>query len=202
MPRSARALVKKRAYIRCRMACSTPPMYWSTGIQCSAAARIERRRRSFHGSQKRRKYHDESTKVSMVSVSRVGGTAAHRAGRVQEAVVVAQRRLPGRAELDVVGRQHRQLVLGHGHGAVLGAVDDRDRAAPEALPGEQPVAQPVVDLALRRCPAPPASRWRRRLASAMPSPFSQSLLIVGPSPVYASPAQPSGGCTVRMIGRS
>ena len=28
---------------------------------------------SFHGSQKRRKYHDESTKVSIVSVSRVGG---------------------------------------------------------------------------------------------------------------------------------
>ena len=32
-PMSASALVKKRAYIRCRIACSTPPMYWSTGIQ-------------------------------------------------------------------------------------------------------------------------------------------------------------------------
>ena len=32
-PRSASAFVKKRAYIRCRIACSTPPMYWSTGIQ-------------------------------------------------------------------------------------------------------------------------------------------------------------------------
>ena len=31
-PRSASAFVKKRAYIRCRIACSTPPMYWSTGI--------------------------------------------------------------------------------------------------------------------------------------------------------------------------
>ena len=30
---SASALVKKRAYIRWRIACSTPPMYWSTGIQ-------------------------------------------------------------------------------------------------------------------------------------------------------------------------
>ena len=24
--------MKKRAYSRCRIACSTPPMYWSTGI--------------------------------------------------------------------------------------------------------------------------------------------------------------------------
>ena len=29
---SASAFTKKRAYIRCRIACSTPPMYWSTGI--------------------------------------------------------------------------------------------------------------------------------------------------------------------------
>jgi hypothetical protein len=40
-PRSASALVKKRAYIRCRIACSTPPMYWSTGIQWSAAWRSQ-----------------------------------------------------------------------------------------------------------------------------------------------------------------
>ena len=30
---SASAFTKKRAYIRCRIACSTPPMYWSTGAQ-------------------------------------------------------------------------------------------------------------------------------------------------------------------------
>ena len=47
-----------------------PPIYWSTGIQASAifgsvgASAI-------HGSVKRAKYQDESTKVSMVSVSRV-----------------------------------------------------------------------------------------------------------------------------------
>jgi hypothetical protein len=41
-----------------------------------------------------------------------------------------------------------------------------------------------------------------RLASAMPSPFSQSLLIFGPSSGYASPSHPSGGCTVRTIGSS
>jgi hypothetical protein len=32
-PMSRRALTKNRAYSRCRIACSTPPMYWSTGIQ-------------------------------------------------------------------------------------------------------------------------------------------------------------------------
>ncbi|MND00109.1 hypothetical protein D3C83_186090 [compost metagenome] len=33
MPRSYSTLVKNRLYSRCRMACSMPPMYWSTGIQ-------------------------------------------------------------------------------------------------------------------------------------------------------------------------
>ena len=43
-----------------------------------------------------------------------------------------------------------------------------------------------------------------RLASSMPSPSSDTsslaLLIAGPSPPYALPSQPSGGCTVRTIG--
>ena len=45
-----------------------------------------------------------------------------------------------------------------------------------------------------------------RLASPTPIPSSdtESLweLTAGPSPVNASPSQPSGGCTVRTIGRS
>ncbi len=32
-PRSRMTLVQKREYSRCRMACSMPPMYWSTGSQ-------------------------------------------------------------------------------------------------------------------------------------------------------------------------
>src|SRR5918998_1377944 len=32
-PMSLSALTKKRAYMRCSTACSTPPMYWSTGAQ-------------------------------------------------------------------------------------------------------------------------------------------------------------------------
>ena len=54
----------------------------------------------------------------MVSVSRSAGPPHDRAGGVQEALVVAQGRLAGRAELDVVGQQDRQLVLGHGDDAV------------------------------------------------------------------------------------
>src|SRR5712671_5710635 len=64
------ARVKKREYKRCRIACSTPPIYWSTGMKRSATARVVGAV-SFHGSVKRAKYHDESTKVSIVSVSRV-----------------------------------------------------------------------------------------------------------------------------------
>src|SRR6185312_2467734 len=61
--------VKKREYSRCRIACSMPPMYWSTGIHLLATAGVVGDC-SFHGSVKRMKYQDESTKVSMVSVSR------------------------------------------------------------------------------------------------------------------------------------
>ena len=54
------------------MACSTPPMYCPTGIQRSTAS-CENGASSLVGSQKRRKYQDESTKVSIVSVSRTAG---------------------------------------------------------------------------------------------------------------------------------
>ena len=49
-----------------------PPIYWSTGSQPSAAARtvgVPAR-----GAVKRAKYHELSTKVSQVSVSRVAGS--------------------------------------------------------------------------------------------------------------------------------
>src|SRR5918997_1031865 len=92
------------------MACSMPPMYWSTGNHWRTAWGSNGRSVD-HGSAKRRKYHDESTKVSIVSVSRVAGPP----------------------------------LVGHGLDAVLVAVHDRDRAAPVALPGQQPVPQAVVD---------------------------------------------------------
>src|SRR6185436_16146115 len=53
------------------MACSMPPMYWSTAIQYFArSSTIDL---SWPGQAKRAKYQDESTNVSMVSVSRFAG---------------------------------------------------------------------------------------------------------------------------------
>src|ERR1700704_641750 len=54
------------------MACSMPPMYWSTGIHRLILAG-SKGAAALVASQKRRKYHDESTKGSLVSVSRVAG---------------------------------------------------------------------------------------------------------------------------------
>src|SRR6202049_4805856 len=51
------------------MACSSPPVYWSTGIQWFASSESNGCVSSF-GLAYRRKYQDESTKVSMVSYSR------------------------------------------------------------------------------------------------------------------------------------
>ena len=54
------------------MACSIPPMYWSTGIQWAAAS-WSIGASVLQGLQNRSKYQEESTKVSMVSVSRSAG---------------------------------------------------------------------------------------------------------------------------------
>ncbi len=56
---------------------------------------------------------------------------------------------PGRTELDVVGSEHRELVVGHGlDAAVARAVHDGNRTTPEPLARQQPVAEPEVDGAL------------------------------------------------------
>ncbi len=98
-----------------------------------------------------------------------GGETDEVPGRVDEGVHgvgLAQRRLaalrtgdvlPGRVAVervarlvddDVVGQAHRQVVRRHRHDAVVGAMDDGNRAAPVALARDAPVAQAVVDLAL------------------------------------------------------
>src|SRR3989344_41597 len=68
-PRSKSALCQKRLYKTCIVVCSAPPEYRSTGIQFAiffASANFF----LFFGSTYRKKYHDESTNVSSVSVSR------------------------------------------------------------------------------------------------------------------------------------
>src|SRR5258706_8684831 len=69
-PGAVIARVKKRLYNKGKIACSTPPIYWSTGIIPFTTEGVVGAF-SFHGSGKRAKYHEESTKVSMVSVSRL-----------------------------------------------------------------------------------------------------------------------------------
>ena len=51
------------------MACSAPPVYWSTGAHCFTCAGSQGRVSS-SGLRNRRKYQEESKKVSIVSVSR------------------------------------------------------------------------------------------------------------------------------------
>ena len=60
----------------------------------------------------------------------------------------------------------------HGHRSARLAVDDRDRAAPVALPREQPVAQPVAD---------------RRLAEASPSSHAVIAFLPAGADVQKSP---------------
>src|SRR5215472_11551422 len=69
---SCSTLTKKREYSRCKIACSTPPTYRFTGDQRRTAS-TSNGPCSKVGEQYRRKYHDESTNVSIVSVSRVAG---------------------------------------------------------------------------------------------------------------------------------
>ena len=77
-----------------------------------------------------------------------GGLAADRAGGLVE-VAALGKRLAG-SKVEVLGKRHGQLVVGHGHDAAAVAVDHRDGVAPVALAADEPVAQAVVDLAAAR----------------------------------------------------
>ena len=74
--------------------------------------------------------------------------AALRAGDVLPGRMMIER-IARPVEADVVGQGHRQIFFRHRHHAAFGAMDDRDRAAPITLPRNAPVAQPIIDLALR-----------------------------------------------------
>ena len=108
--------------------------------------------------------------------------ATDRAGRLQEPLVEAQRRLACRAELDVLGKQDRELVDGDGHDPVVGAVHDGDRAAPVSLAADQPVPQAVVHLARADAVRSPRNSIAARFAAGTSSPSRKPLLILSPSP--------------------
>ena len=83
--------------------------------------------------------------MSIVSVSRRAGPAQRGTGRLDPVGRGRERALALRAVVLDLGQLDRELVLGNRDDSAVGAVDDRDRAAPVALPREQPVAEPVVD---------------------------------------------------------
>ena len=145
--------------------------------------RVEGAFRRVQGSAKRRKYHDESTKVSIVSVSRMAGPP--QIGQVvlrnsRGSRAATDRSCPG---LDVVGREDRQLVVGHRHDAVVRGSRRSGSGSPRSAGGDQPVAKAVVDL------GSPFACSLEELGGALPSPSATSSpsrkpeLIFGPSPV-------------------
>ena len=174
-----------------------------TGRPASSARRRCRRpgRRSSHGSQKRRKYQDESTNVSMVSVSRS-------ARWPQRGHVVHRNAASLRNGDSPVGRNSTSSGSSTGSSSPAGGRSRRrgNKRRVSGIPstsGGRP-ASPAggTGRCVYRCLFPRATSIALSLASAVSTmPSSHSLFIRGPSPVYASPSQPSGGCTVRIIGK-
>ncbi len=122
-----------------------PPMYCSTGSHLATSALSNGLSAGWLA--KRRKYHELSTKVSSVSVSRSAAPPHSGRGDVLPGRV-AQQRVAGGGEVDVLGQHDRELRLGHRHHAAGGAVNERDRRAPVALAADAPVAQAPYGLAL------------------------------------------------------
>ena len=128
---------------------------------------------------------------------------------VQPLLVGGERRHALRPVVLDVGEQHRQLVLGDGHRAAVVAVDDRDRAAPVALPREAPVAQAVGDRRLARAPARAATRRsptsprrpgaRRTRPELTSTPSSVTTSTIGRSNVSANSRSRSSCAGTAMI---
>ena len=97
------------------------------------------------GQQYRRKYQEDWTKVSMVSVSRRASSPHCGTGHIHEVFHHGQGvpPLPGKSR--ILGEDYRQVLFGHRHHAAQIAVDHRDRVAPVALAGDAPVAEAEID---------------------------------------------------------
>ena len=160
-PSSRMTLWKKRAYMRCRMACSIPPdieVHRQPVVRPpvdhpGVAARLA----------KRAWYHEDSMNVSKVSVSR-------RARLPVSGSVVSTNRAESQAAIRRPTRSRPRAAPRGGAPRAPEltprlARDDGDRAPPVALAGHPPVAEPVVDgapaLALRLEPVGRSPRTRR-----------------------------------------
>src|SRR5207302_8629890 len=74
------------------------------------------------------------------------GSIARRTVDILPGRVVVER-ISGAIERDVTRQRHRQVSHRYGYHATRFAMDDRDRAAPIALPRNAPIPQAKVDLA-------------------------------------------------------
>lgn len=67
---------------------------------------------------------------------------------VEECFTCLKRRGSSGYEVDIFWKNYRKILFRHQDIAAMRAVDDRNRAAPVSLAGNQPVPQTVVDLAV------------------------------------------------------
>ena len=91
------------------------------------------------------KYHDESTNVSIVSVSRRALPRRRDTRSFTQSSAAASGETSFRQVLLDVGEEHGQVAVGDRDHPALVAVKDRDRAPPVALAGQEPVAQAISD---------------------------------------------------------
>src|SRR5690606_14814431 len=82
-----------REYSRCRIACSAPPTYTAAGSQRRAASGSTGPA-GYVGEQNRTKYQDESTNVSIVSVSRRAGRWQRGHGTLTQSLAPARGEVP------------------------------------------------------------------------------------------------------------
>ena len=94
------------------MACSMPPMYWSTGMKCRAMAGIEGPVLGPRVAEAQEVPRRVDEGVHGVGLA-LGRAPADGARRMTERRVPRQGRLAGGEELDVVGSEDGQLVLGN-----------------------------------------------------------------------------------------
>ena len=180
-------------------ACSAPPVYWSTGVQRSA-----RSRSTGPSSLSRREVAEPvpgrvDERVHRVRLAACRSAAA-RARRVQERLVVVERVVAAAGVVDGLGQADGQVLVRDRHDAVDRAVDDRDRRAPVALAADQPVAQAVGDLRLGQATSRPARRRSPSPPSSAGMPLNAPLLT-RPSPAAWAMYAPSIGASAILAGR-
>ena len=152
--------------------------------------------------------------MSIVSVSRRAGPPHFGQVVFDPVLDRRQRALALRRVVLDLGELDRELVVGHRHHAAVVAVDDRDRAAPVALAGEQPVAQAVVDRGLAELALAPARR-RSPVGLAVDAEPSNSPLLtsdlvvgvaeerlVGPARRRRAARRPGGSARPKAVAKS